>query len=304
MIENVPMNEEQVAKPDYHAWCNQLGSDHDPTVCYSYPNKNNHCYKLGHPRPIYLDHQATHCLTRVHSNCIIFQQNDKVKKIPKHLIMDVLPRKKTSGTKRIMLFILAVALVGVIFSLAFLNFYELNNLYFPNTPSNFSFGPSSNETKTSTTSNELDLLFLFPRKTKTQPNETATKISDTPYPTPAPELGTPIGSKRIYILHQVERGDNLVYLANLYDTHIETIQSINCLVEGFPIRIDQILVIMPGKTQINNSVCLRAIRIDKDTSLEEISTQFKTTEENLTQLNDLGEIKTIPAGRWLIVPAQ
>jgi hypothetical protein len=302
MKENDPTTLEGVSKTDLHVWCSQLGADHDPTVCYSYPNKNNYCYKLENPRSIHLDHQTTHCLTRYHSNCVIFQLDHKARRIPKDLLLAVLPRKKNSGTKRFLLFILAVMIAGVIFSLAFLNFYELNNLYFPNTTSNYNFGSSSAETKTSTSSNDLDLLFLFPRRTETKPIETATKDVNTRYPTPAPELGTPIGSKWTYILHQVELVDNLIYLANLYDTKIETIQSINCLQEGSPIRIDQILVIMPGKKETTNFICLSATKIEKDTALQVISAQFKTTEENLIQLNDLGEIKTIPAGRWLIVP--
>ena len=308
MMENGGKNKkEELARLNLPGCCDQLGTDHDPAVCYSFPNKNNFCYKLEHPKSIHLNHQATHCLTKAHRGCVIYQQDDRVSQVPKDLLMTVIPKRKTSRLRIILLFIIAVAIAGVIFSLAFLNFYELSNLYSPSTPSNdvsYNVGQSSEGVETSTSSGELDLLFLFPRKTKTQPVVTYSEIADTLSPTPGPELGTPIGPNGPYRIHQAELGDNLPYLASLYGTTVETIQTINCLQEGFPIRLNQVLIIMQGENYPSSLGCLKALRIEMDTPLEDISNQYKIAEGELAKLNHLGEIKVIPAGRWLIIPTQ
>lgn len=286
--------------------CPYLGTNYDPTVCFSYPTNQNCCHKLDHPTAIAFNHQDNHCLSNSYTTCEIYKQTGTVKKAPKEILIALRVKKKRVGNgKKTLLFILGIIVMGMIFSLAFLNYYGLNNGYFANTNSNSAEDQSlsNNETNTPTINDELDIFFLFPRKSPTSDKEDmSTEVENTPTPTAGPPFGKVLNPDGSYLLHQVSSGESVHYLANLYDSTANTISQLNCLPAGSPIVVNQVLVIKSGEKQTTISTCYSVIQIEQETPLETIASNYQTTSEELIRLNNLGAIHQIPAGRWLIVP--
>ncbi len=138
---------------------------------------------------------------------------------------------------------------------------------------------------------------------KTQlPTGTPT-VSPTPLPpTPGPGLGTPFGSDVEYVLHQVKFGDNLANLAKEYNTERDVIMAANDLVPNRSLQPDQVIVILPWKTDAFDVVPIKVLYLSQDTAIATVANENGVTEEEIRSYSDLGFDETIPGGRYLIFP--
>lgn len=133
------------------------------------------------------------------------------------------------------------------------------------------------------------------------PTVTPTPTSTVP-PTPGPSLFTPFGPEQAYLLHQVKYGDNLPDLADLYQTDRDVIVAANGLVPDVPMQPDQVIVIMPGRTDSIGIEPLVVKFLDADTPISELAPRHGVTTAEIRTYNQLGPGEIIPAGRWLIFP--
>lgn len=134
------------------------------------------------------------------------------------------------------------------------------------------------------------------------PTLTPTFIPTLATPTPGPGLGIPFGAQSEYLLHQVKFGDNLPKLAEQYQTDRDVIVSANGLLPNQSLQPDQVIIIMPERTDSLGVVHLSVLFLDEDVRVADFAASRGVTVEELTQYNDLGAHNTIPAGRWLIFP--
>ncbi len=121
-------------------------------------------------------------------------------------------------------------------------------------------------------------------------------------PTPGPGLETPFGAQGEYLLHQINFGDSLPKLAAQYQTDRDVIVVANGLVSNQSLQPDQVLVIMPGRTDPLGVERLMVLFLEEDAQVSELASRFSVTPEELRRYNDLGPGDFIPAGRWLIFP--
>ncbi|MEA3351047.1 MAG: polysaccharide biosynthesis tyrosine autokinase, partial [Chloroflexota bacterium] len=135
----------------------------------------------------------------------------------------------------------------------------------------------------------------------TTPTITPTPTRTLP-PTPGPSLYTPFGLEKEYILHQVKYGDNLPNLSDQYYTDRDVIVAANGLVPDVSLQPDQVIVIMPGRTDSLGVEPLSVLFLDEDYSISEFASQKGVTVEELRAYNALGPGGILPAGRWLIFP--
>lgn len=284
--------------------CASLGTVRDPQVCYSFPNKQNYCYRIKNPEPINLDHQNGVCLTENHKNCILNRQTSR-KHLPDEILgkkLAFLPTPRTRG-----LWIIVPILIVFVIMLAIL---FINSSGFFNQPSqlgefsNNSLSQLNADPAASVTPNPINLLFLLPQKTPSKsPAYTQESIPQTT-PTMGPGISTPFGTGQKYLIHLVLPGESVHYLAEMYNLSALTIIETNSLVEGIPIQENQLLVIQSGGPDKTSVEKLTVLLVEKETSLQSIADNFSTTINELMILNELGSYATVPAGRWLIVPVQ
>ncbi len=121
-------------------------------------------------------------------------------------------------------------------------------------------------------------------------------------PTPGPGLATPFGAQGEYLLHQVKFGDNLPKLAERYQTDRDVIVAANGLIANQSLQPDQVIVIMPGRTDSFGIEQLSVLFLAEDVLVTDFSARTGVSVEELNQYNHLGTHDAIPAGRWLIYP--
>jgi capsular exopolysaccharide synthesis family protein len=121
-------------------------------------------------------------------------------------------------------------------------------------------------------------------------------------PTPGPGLGTPFGAQGEYLLHQVNFGDNLPNLSEVYQTDRDVIVAANGLLPNQSLQPDQVILIMPGRTDSFDIVYMVVLFQDTDISVQELAARHGVSDEEMRRYNDLGPGDTIPGGRWIIIP--
>ncbi|MFH1634365.1 MAG: hypothetical protein ABIG63_10205 [Chloroflexota bacterium] len=145
---------------------------------------------------------------------------------------------------------------------------------------------------------------LVPTNTATEVPDvlaTATPSATSSIPTPGLELMTPFGPNDEYVLHRVSPGESTPILVDRYLTSAEVIWAAN-VIEG-SIRLDQILVILPGRTDPTGIELFYVIFVEDATQVEDLALQAGIPLADLLYFNDLGAGEQIPAGSWLIYPA-
>jgi len=283
--------------------CNALGLTRDPSVCFYFPHQLNYCHHIKKPEPITLDHQEVFCLTQNHGDCVVFKQ-EKTKHLPPEILGEEQNHVIIPRVRKRWLFLPGLVILAGLLTLFALNPSWLFKETSP--PAWQGYNATihlSSEPAISLTPNQINLLFLLPPQQKQATRQPTSESSSRITPTAGPGFGTPIGVSQQYILHQVKSGESLHYLANLYQTDASIISATNSLVEGIPIQKNQILIIKPGAAEDRDIIPLAAVLIQQESSLAAIAKGYSTSVEILIDLNELGSSDTIPAGRWLIVPA-
>lgn len=276
--------------------CEFLCTIDDPLVCYNFPYQRNCCKRGKKVSTVKLHHQREFCLSSKHIDCVMYQQED-----PRFL-----PREIAGGIrknkKRLHFFLRAV---GLFFLIVFviIKFYGVDkdqpvlNQVAQNSDTPFatiSSVPSSTLQITDIAEGTLTKSTLIQENPLLQSPARVTS-------TIGPGFSTPFGVNKKYVVHQIHRGESLRYIADFYGVPLDSLRGINSLSEGYPIWVDQIIVVQLGVTT-GPYEKLNAIQLQEDAPIELIAEQYFTTVEKLIDLNDLGDSEVIPAGRWLIVP--
>lgn len=146
----------------------------------------------------------------------------------------------------------------------------------------------------------------------TQPTPTPLSEADGPDASPAPETpalaettaadvsGTPTPSD--VVVHVVRPGESFGLISQQYDTTLEVIQIVNGLFPESKLQLDQVLVIIPGKKDTTSLPRYDAIRVEENTSVEDIAGQYNVPVAELLLINGLEVNSVVPAGTWLAIP--
>jgi len=140
---------------------------------------------------------------------------------------------------------------------------------------------------------------------ETQPPTSTPTISPTsPPPTPGPGISQPFGELGQFLLHQVVFGDNLPNLSSQYQTDRDVIVAANGLQPNQSLQPDQVIVIMPGRTDSFDVEELTVLFLTEANSIAALSSRYGITTAELRTYNHLGRADEIPSGRWLIFPTR
>ena len=110
----------------------------------------------------------------------------------------------------------------------------------------------------------------------------------------------PFGPNGEYLLHKVRPGDSVPTLEKQYQTSAEVIRKTNSIIGS--LQVDQVVLIVVGETDPANVQPFKIIYVEKETTISNLVTYYRTMEYDLIYYNELNAEEPVPAGRWLIYP--
>lgn len=282
--------------------CPYIGLYDDPDSLYSYPNSGNYCYNAEPAQSVSISHQQLVCLTNAHSSCKIYPKTWQGA-LPPEIRSE---SEALVGDNSTLLRIFLVLMVGVVLVVAAYFFIERvsfdPSLLLKSSPTPIP-SPTHISTATKALPSRTPLPPTFTPTTTATPLPTRTATpSLIPTRTPGPDLGTPFGPQKGYILHQVTTGESLFIIAQRYQTSIEVIQASNTIFEGASVQPNSVLVILPGQTDPINLPRFHVVHIKTPVLLGQLSQEYEVSIDDILSYNNLGPGDTVPGDRWLIIP--
>jgi len=304
--------------------CPYLGLYSDRETHYIFPNIAHVCFRVTNQSPIGLAHQNNVCFTQQYRNCQVYKKGP-MKELPRRI--RARNYRKQSAQRNLVRWVLSILIiVGALF-LALTNSWvrqawnleqddwsslSNRNIYTPFIPS-----PDGTSIRGGLVALQLSLTLPasatpVPTKitvaTKTQTatitltpvNETSTLVPVTL--TQGPALETPFGFQGQYVLHKVSQGESLPVIARKYHTTEEVIKKINRKLQKRSVWAGDILVIHTGEKTSSSAVPLKAIFLEKETTVKSVAQKFAVSMTTILELNSLGSTNVLPAMRWLILP--
>ncbi len=113
-------------------------------------------------------------------------------------------------------------------------------------------------------------------------------------------LTEPFGPEKAYILHRVAAGESIPVLEKRYQTSADVIRAANVIYDS--IHVDQVLILIPGRTDPDDVQQFMPYFIDRHISIEELASQLETSVDSLVTYNDLEVNNGDLVGQWIIYP--
>ncbi len=297
--------------------CPFLSAVGDPSFHFGYATPGNYCYHVTPAQGINLSHQQDFCLTKSFQNCPVFSPSWDGP-LPPEILGEEFVSRKLFISRRHLLFLglISLALI-IIFVIINLIIQKPNNIIV-----NQNFSPTP--TLLITTQEPFEEILLLSPTISIISNQSASSIytptkftptptlSKTPTPipsatssptiTPGPGIGTPFGSKNIYLLHRVGDGESFTTMSQSYNTSIEVLTAANILIEGASLWKGTIIVVMPNQIDAVGVTKFKVILLETSTTVDELAQEYKVSTDELRTINSLGQGEFIPEGRWIIIP--
>ena len=98
-------------------------------------------------------------------------------------------------------------------------------------------------------------------------------------------------------------GESMGTLVSLYNTSNRVIEASNVLTPGASIWPGTVLLIVPGEKNAEAVIRFRVVLLESSTTVDDLSAQYSVSAEDIRMYNSLGPGDTVPAGRYIIIPA-
>jgi LysM repeat protein len=311
------------------ARCPYLGLHDDRFTSLAYPSDWNFCYRAKPPSSVDMSHQTEFCLGSQYVQCPIYLR-EKAGPLPSALRGNAyLPNSSRNLWITLLLLLLIILAAGVLFRTRLLEMIHNggSGLVSPQTlvidtqvplqtqtpktietalaswtnpaliiptalPSNT---PTVNLTQTTATLTATNTLTLTPSKTPTR----------TPSPLASGACGHNLdiafGSNPVFVIHQLERGDNLNMLAPKYQTTFNAILAINYHLTT-PVQSGWFIIIPLGTSNVTNLPPFEPYQASGVViTTDEMAHQLGTDPHLLVQYNAFTEPCKLFSG-WMIVP--
>lgn len=276
--------------------CPHLGLLVDPHTSMAYPSSQNMCYNAAPPASPNPAHQREFCLATNHIDCDVYQRMQQ-RPLPANITATV---RRPIFRRWITRFIIGLLLA---LSLAAAAYWYLNHGELPAFLARPTVIPIFTTTATAT-STLLISPTAEPSSTLLPPTSTSTAqpITTTPTAHARHMLETPIGVPKEFIVHQVADGESLEFLADVYNTSPESIQTINHNLTA-PLWINSVIIIPAGHTDVSDIPPMSAMRIDQDNlTIEAFATSNSLDAMQLCTLNGLPAGYRFALDEWVLIP--
>jgi hypothetical protein len=282
--------------------CPHIGRSDDPESYFAYPAPANRCFRVDKPEGIAGSHQSRFCLTARFSECPV---NSPAFTGPLPVeIRSSLRRGRWHrlgrGTRLGPILLVSITIVAV--TAVWWFWYDIVEVPTPVTmPTHTSVEVISKATLPPTRTEISILHATNPPPSTPAPVHTPSPLMP-PTPTQGPGLETIIDPASPFLIHKVEAGEALFYIADTFNSSVEAIRAANDLGD-LPLWVDQLLVIPVGDVDVSGLPSFAAYQVPAEqTTVGRVAELFNSNPEAIRVYNNLGEGEDLPPGRWLIVP--
>ncbi|HPB89839.1 MAG TPA: LysM peptidoglycan-binding domain-containing protein [Bacteroidales bacterium] len=277
--------------------CPYLGLIEDPATSLTYPSANCYCHRTQPAAVPSLEQQLSYCLTEQYASCVVFKAQAK-QNMPEELKMKAW-RKRKGRKKSFHLIILAVLLVCILIALI---------AYFQQNKQDDTLMIPSQTMPATTTS--LAVSLITPRSALATYSVTeAPTLTPQPKPSLTPTeireghyLETPFGKEQLFIVHRVNPGESLLFLATQHNTTPEIIKAVNNQLI-VPIWVDSILIIPLDCIDLAGLPAFEAFQITENgLTLRELAEGLAIDLEALVDYNNIPADGFLINGEWVLIP--
>lgn len=270
--------------------CPYLHLQADPESVRAYPAWDNCCNKVRRPAPVDLNFQQETCLTIHHESCPVFL-SQKSQSLPAEMSANnhhLLERPLLWGG------LLAAIVLVIIVMAAVLIKPRRAPVGEPLAALTSPTAAGAQQVITITTAAQV-LPSAIPTATvRPTPRASVTPAFST-------QLEKPIGLNGMLIIHQVRTGETLATLAEQYQTKTEIIQAINYFLPD-PLSVGWLLVLPRSTDSTKGFPAFEIYLLRQNTPVTALAAEQGVDEKQLRHFNALGNLETIPAGSWMLLP--
>jgi len=266
--------------------CPALGLNNDSGSSCSYPSKANHCFHTTPVTAIKLDYQRKVCLLEVHTECELF--HGAAGRSRKHFSGALHPSWRHSSAWRVFLLGL-VLFLGAVAGFIWLVLYGPGGV--PTPPPRFD--PEIPVTG-------LNEITSTPQHTAS-PSPSITVVVLTPTLLALHALDVPIGTFNQLVIHRVDDGESLDYLARLFNTTPEAIIAINYDL-SMPIWPHSVIVVPRNHANFTDLPQFEPYQVLEQVSLKDLAADLSADIEMLMVYNRVDSEVVFAAGDWVLIP--
>ncbi len=277
---------------DLSVRCPRLGLSDDADTAFGFPSKWNYCHSAKPIAAPKLAHQRKICLSSEHTLCPVLNSEER-KSLPKNLCM---PKRRTRKKN-----LWRWLVVGMIFLFLIAGALIFSGFWSPDWMSDvfvLKAEPTLIVEIIETETPQADIQTSTPQAR--QENATPTEVAfvgQCAYP-----LEIPFGENGQFLVHQVENGENMLMLADYYETTTEAINAVNYYLPS-PLWAEQIMII-PLLVEEDSAPSLKPVFVDEDDiSLVKLAQDLSVSLSDLQELNQLSPFCRSFRG-WLLVPVE
>jgi LysM repeat protein len=281
--------------------CPHIGFTNDPKTTTFSPDLRNVCHHAHSPVHISLEHQASFCFSENFTKCPGYSEGWG-KSVPKDVVASDL---HSNTSKRTLTYII----VGIVFSVLITAGVILGisgglpgldtPLLATTTPASYTVVQKVTQESTHTPEPSETAL---PLRTATPDNRSTNTPTEQDTQTPGPALLTPIVNEYgEFVVHQVEEGESLQFIADIYKTKPDVLKIINALDSG-SIWPEQILVVWVGQETLEGLPVLNAKFQEEGSTIAELAAECGCLVEDLINWNQLEGVEWVDGSRWVIIP--
>jgi LysM repeat protein len=265
--------------------CPYLGLSFDPKTALSFASVDNCCFHGRMYKVIKLDHQEEFCLNGKFQDCSEYASAPdaplpELKDIPTIKI----PRSRTRGKKMVLgLFISAILIL--------LSWILISKWL-----------EATNETATPAGTVWSTRTFILTTSTSTNILDSPTSPAlDTVIPYLALGIETPLGLGRHFVIHRIQAGESLEFIARQYGTTVESLLEINYQLPS-PLLPGIVIVVPVSFTDTQDLPSFIPFEVLSDTLLSDLADQLLVDLEELQYYNGFEGEVLLRAGDWVLFP--
>ena len=296
--------------------CPYIGLYSDVQTAMENPSEQNYCHNLKPVSSPSLTHQSAFCLNVTFKQCQYFTE---INVKPGQAAPVKPPPRKRKWMPLALAVLVSLAILGVVF----ISGGQLRPLIFPPRADN---GPTpAVETAAATqipaTEPALQEIVLEPELTEPalmpEPaviaestlvieNQVQPAASPTPIPTNTGEpvqipLST-VAPERVFLLHRVARGEDLIAIANKYNTNVEAIRAVNYNMAP-ELWVDTMIVIPENQSDVTGVTPMIPLEITgAEKTVQELAEAYAVSADLVAAINARTTTYRFQIGEWVIMP--
>lgn len=276
--------------------CPHFGTADDPSTYVAYPSPFGRCYRVAETGAVALAHQSRVCLMARHAECVVFKSAG-MNRLPPGIAPRPLPYltrlRRHAGRWLLVVLVLLAAVCGAAW-------WFLTPLAAPTVPMATARGDASPPTLVTPTAAPSATRSPTPSPTETPTAPPTATLAAAP--TAGPELDTPSPGVGSFLIHLLQPGESLIFLADRYGTDAAAIIAANGLNDQ-PLWEGSYVVIPLGNPDPATLPRFAVYRVPAGGEvLTVLAERYGADPQAIRAYNQLGPSDELPEGRWLILP--